>query len=363
MRKLLLALALLLSAPMPAAALTTYMSASEDIDATTAGTITIVSAGGSHRSTYVRTAWQCSNCSSTADPPANLVTYPVFTSAQSTFWAHARISTSSSAATLGVNVPMLILSDGGTRRLYVRFTATNGQVKFSTRNAAGTFADLATSAAGAIDTAAIAGTPLSLDWKVVYGTSGSLELWHDGVQILTHSGDNTTNSATTLDQMETVGINTGNSWFSEIIVSDTDTRDQAVMALQPVASGTTQTWTPNTVGNINELVLSDATVVASTVNNDLSGWTTPTTFPSSSTGGWTVASVTQTARVLRSAAGPQQFAFYCRVGGTDVAGADVALTTGFVNYRKQWDAQCNTAAAWSTGDIIAGFNLGLKARP
>jgi hypothetical protein len=190
-----------------------------------------------------------------------------------------------------------------------------------------------------------------------------MEVWADGVSLLSFSGDVTTDSATTVNGLEIQGIGNTVSYLSEIIVATTDTRAMALWSLTPTASGTTQQFTPNTVGNIDDLGFDDATLVATTDNTHKSGWTTPTTYPTSSTGGWILLAVAQSARVLASVGGPQTFKFYCRVGGVDAESSAITPTTSFQNYHKLWTTNCNTAAAWATGDIVAGFNLGISAAP
>ena len=169
-----------------------------------------------------------------------------------------------------------------------------------------------------------------------------------------------TDAATQLTQLDLsqIGITQFNGW-SEVIVADTDTRGMALWTLAPVAAGSTQSWTPNTVANINETAINDATLISTATNNAFSEWTTPVTPPS---GSWTVNAIVQEARVQRAGTGPQNFDWLVRTGGADyAAGTTQAPTTSFANFQYQWATNPSTLAPWSISNIAAGFNLGIKS--
>ncbi len=134
----------------------------------------------------------------------------------------------------------------------------------------------------------------------------------------------------------------------------------ALWTLAPQAAGNTQSWLPNTVGNINEIVLSDATLISTGNNNDVSLWTTPTSAPS---GSWGVKAIVQEARVQVGITGPQHFDWMVRTASTDyTAGVSNAPSTGFTNFSNyKWVTNPNTSASWSITDIASGFNLGIKS--
>ena len=124
--------------------------------------------------------------------------------------------------------------------------------------------------------------------------------------------------------------------------------------------GNTQSWTPNTVGNINEVIISDTTLVSTNVNDALSQWTTPT---SALSGNWGVKAIVQEARVRIGTTGPQHFDWSLRTASTDyVAGVSNAPLTSFSNFKNQlWTTNPNTSGAWAITDIASGFNLGIKS--
>lgn len=311
-------------------------------------------------STNIRTSWARLglNISSGAnnDPPTNRWATTTF-SASSTVWFHAQMGTNGNGNITVSNAQMVRFLDAGTCRIIIRGTGTSGQLKISTRNGAGTITDLATSASGAYTGGTTA--PFQVDVQVVYAVSGSVTVWINSVQVVTFSGDVTTNSATTLNQVEVANPSTSNFYWSEVIVADEDTRSMGLWTLAPQAAGNTQSWTPNTLANINENTINDATFISSSSNNDLSEWTTPTSAP---TGTWAVKVIVQEARVQVGATGPQHFDWLTRTGGSDfTAGASQSPSNAFGNFAHIWTTNPNTTTAWAIGDIASGFNLGIKS--
>ena len=340
---------------------TILFAGSEDVDFTRTG---YVEQQGSdvntrNRYTYSRGAMKIGYWSSTSDPPVDYLSTPAF-SAQSTVWVHGYLGSEVGYATT-LNAQLVRVLDGSTSRIAVRGTGTSGQLKISKRNAAGTFTDLVTTAAGALQAGVT--YPAVIDLHVNYSTTGSVTLYINGVSAATYSGDVTTDSATTLSQVTIGTYNTSNyTQWSEVIVGTADTRSLSLWTIPPVASGTTQQFLPDTVGNINPFTINDTNLTATSTNDHLSGWTTSTTPP---TGQWGLVAIVQSTRVARGGTGPQAFAFYCRSGGTDNVSADqTGISTSFTNYSAYiWATNCTTAAAWAIGDITTGFNLGIKARP
>jgi hypothetical protein len=338
--------------------LTILIAGGEDTSFALVGTTGGASSGSTNiRTAYARVGLNIGGTGITADPPTNRWQTPAF-AAQSTLWFHAQFGNLGSGTGTTSNAQMIRFLDGGTCRIIIRGTGTAGQLKISTRNNAGTITDLATSAAGAFN-GLITG-PVQVDVKIIYSVSGSVTVWIDSTQVVTYSGDVTTNSATTLDQVEFVNTNAGlNGYWSEVIVADADTRAMSLWTLAPQAAGNTQSWTPNTLGNINETTINDATLISTSSNNSISEWTTPTSAPS---GTWAVEAIVQEARVQVGLTGPQHFDWITRTGGSDfTAGVSVAPTTSFSNFKNIWATNPNTTAAWAIGDIASGFNLGIKS--
>jgi hypothetical protein len=290
---------------------------------------------------------------------------PIFT-AGNLIWLHAQVSIGGggagpSFANTANAQALLFRSPDGVSRLVLRATGTAGQLKFSTRNAAGTLVDLTTATANLSGTAA----PNQLDIRIDYSATGGVQMWYNGLQVVNYTGDSRTDAATQLNQVELAAVNNlsssnaGTGW-SEIIVADQDTRSMALWTLPPAAAGNSQTWTPNTLANINKTTISDSTFISTTANNALSEWTIPTALP---TGIWNVLAIGQNARVQAATTGPQQFDWICRTGGTDyLAGTSQAPpVASFANFQRLWPTNPATGTAWTAANITAGLQFGAES--
>jgi hypothetical protein len=321
--------------------------------------------GYTTRTTFCRCVLAVYNSSSTADPPPTRWQTPTFT-AGNLIWLHSQVSIGNggagpSFANTANAQALLFRSPDGVSRLVLRATGTAGQLKFSTRNAAGTLVDLATASANLSGTA----VPTQLDIRIDYSATGGVQIWYNGLQVVNYTGDPRTDAATQLNQIEFAAINNlassnaGTGW-SEIIVADQDTRSMALLTLAPQAAGNTQAWTPNTLANINKLTISDTTFVSAAAANALSQWTKPTTLPS---GTWNVLAMAQNARVQASSTGPQHFDWVCRTGGADyLAGTSQAPpVASFANFQRLWPTNPATGTAWTAANITAGLQFGIDS--
>jgi hypothetical protein len=338
--------------------MTILFAGGEDTSFTFFGTTDFLAFGGggtAGRTTYARGGVRIP--SGTGDPPTSRAQTPTFTST-SLVWIHGQASFGNSAASTNNVQALIVRSPDAVSRIIVRQTATIGVLKVSQRNAAGTITDLAT-AGSAVTT----GTNHQFDLKIDYSSSGGVDLYLDGVLVINYIGDPRTDAATQLNQVDLgcphPALTLAGGW-SEVIIADEDTRGMSLWTLAPVAAGNTQSWTPNTVGNINEVIISDTTLVSTNVNDALSQWTTPTSAPS---GNWGVKAIVQEARVRIGTTGPQHFDWSLRTASTDyVAGVSNAPLTSFSNFKNQlWTTNPNTSGAWAITDIASGFNLGIKS--
>ena len=304
----------------------------------------------------------------TSDPPTNRFATSAFASA-STVWLHAQYCTSYAGSSCQnvttANDQMVRLIDtNGNAALVVRGTGNAGQVKISSRTAAGVFTDLVTCSA------AINAALTQLDLYVNYGSSGEVALYTNSVQVCDYSG-NVTNGdgASTLAQVEFASPMTGTTvssagMWSEVIIATTDTRAMA-------------RFTANTSGNGNATGFSGTNVCSAIWNvtsaNDASyGYTGSNTVLHECTinssipaGNYNVLGLVMSARTLVGSSGPLHFDFLTRVGGTDYASSDFAPTTSFsniVNYIQAVNPA--TASPWSVSDFqAAGFNVGEESKP
>lgn len=328
----------------------------EDTSFVVTGSLIVSTTSGTYRSTFARCSLGTSTgAPSTADPPAFRMTSRAW-SATGTVWLHVEWMNQNSA-TFTSNATLLRLLDGsGVARIVVRGTATAGQVKIDKRNAAGSFTNLVTSAASAI---AASAAPQALDLFVNYAVSGQATLYVNGVSVAdTGAGvDVTTDGVTTLAQADLCAITSGGTdRWSECIVRDSTTIGSALVTIPPVAAGNTQSWTPNTVGNVNEVSINDANSISTSSANALSEWTVSTSLP---TGSWAITSVVQEIRMNRGATGPQNAEWLVRTSdGTDHVTGSIGPAIGLANYANIWATNPHTSAAWNAGELI---NAGIES--
>jgi hypothetical protein len=345
----------LLAAQISSAFATILFAGGEDLDVSLIGGTTVSTGATTFRSGYARSSLGVSNAAIT-DPPGIRIVTTVFAN-QATIWVHAENFSNGGGTTSGFQ-PIGIYGSDGVRRLLLRGTGTANQVKISTRNTAGTITDLVTCTLSAYPTTSLT----KVDWFINYAVAGRATLYAAGVQICDYSGDITTNSVTAVNQVDfaNFGSTVGTFW-SEIIVATTDTRDMNLATCAPQANGTNQTWT-GTASNVNPTTINDASAITTATSNAIAEFT----CPSLPAGTFTVPAVVQSARVQIGSTGPQNYRFIARPGSgsTDYdSGADIVGSTSFANSGPLIWATNPAGGAWSTGDLGAGTNFGLKSRP
>lgn len=309
------------------------------------------------RSAFARCSMSV-NAASTAFPPSAYMLTPLITPVTSS-WVHFRYATSQ-AGSVTNDVWFAMQDSGGVARIAVLPTATAGQVRIVKRDAAGALTTLATSAAGAVPSFTVTQVD-AIDLFVNYAVSGQATLYVNGVSVAdTGAGvDVTTNSVTALAQLLFGGNVSGanNCFWSEMIWQTTDSRGSALQTLAPVAAGNTQSWTPNTVGNINPVQITDTNFVSTASVNQLSEWTVSTSLPP---GSWNITGIVQNARANAGLTGPQHYEWLVRTtDGTDhVQGSSAPPVGSFVNDWTIWLNNPHTSAPWSAGDLI---NAGIES--
>ena len=328
--------------------MTIYFAGGEDSELTKVGVCSIDTATANTRNT-TRT-----RCSLKVGPSAFATDgwTAVFSAPQSSFWATARVSVAAGGITGTYEV--FSFNDGANRRLILRTTGSPFNWQLSKRTASGTYTNLATSSV-----VMSAGAFMKLDVQVTYGPSGSVNFYIDGTLVIAYSGDVTTDGATTLSSV--VGGPPSSviaSYWSEFIVSSTDTRSMSLATLPPAANGNTFNFT-GAVADINEVTLSDTTLASSAT----AGQIAETTVTSSSiTGNPGIHAVIVSARAMKGGTGPTKADLLVRTGGTDYASADISLPTSLSAIRNVWDTNPATGTAWAYTDLTAaGFNIGIKS--
>ncbi|MBI2233442.1 MAG: hypothetical protein HYU57_00185 [Micavibrio aeruginosavorus] len=278
----------------------------------------------------------------------------------SLFWVRFRHILDSGGA-CDANKDWIKFTDSaGVDRLILRPTTASATplISINKRDAAGTVTLLGTST-GNIDM----NPQHTYDVFINYAAAGEITIYMNGNQIGTYSGDVTTDGQTSLAQIKLGSCQTSSTTFySQVIVSTTDSRLMRLLTRAPVANGNTMAWT-GAVSDINENILSELNLISSSTAGQLAQFTVPATLPVSSN--WAVQAVVQSGRLLRSTTGPQNFRFSLRTGGVDYTSpSDIPLELGYENFSYVWNTNPNTSAAWTSSQVTAAtFNLGVKSQP
>jgi hypothetical protein len=311
------------------------------------------------RSTYARGGVQLENFDASS-PPTNRAETPIFATS-STLWVHGQGSFGNGGYFLDCEA-LALRSPDGVERIVLRQSATDGVLIVSTHSPASGWVDLFT-ASSAMPIGVAHQVDLSIRYAAA-GSGGGIDLYLDTVHVGNFAGDPRTDGTTGLNQLvlgSPSGTYTVASGWSEVIVADQDTRAMSVWTMPPQAAGSTQAWTPNTVGNINPVEINDANFISTPTAGALSEWSVPNSAPTSVAA---VLAVVQEARLQVGLVGPQHCDFVARTGGSDhLAGAPAAPGLIFANYFHQWPTNPATGAAWLLTDLTAaGFNLGVEAQ-
>jgi hypothetical protein len=252
-----------------------YFVGGEDSDFTSTGAVSIDTTYFHHRMSYSRCAlqandgdsfWNTGNVMSVAD-----------------VWVHARVwmthvgNTNSPGGTAVERAPIKITDAAGIVRLILYGTASSGIIDnalasnwtFGKVTAAGAVTQIG-SPLSAIFTGSPASSPDQIDIQIANyagAGSGAVNIWVNGVLALAVTGQTlATDSNTTLNGVRFAGGNPiAKAYaisYSEVILSDSDTRFMDLATLTPAGSGNTDTFDIGVVSDINELVLSDATLNA-----------------------------------------------------------------------------------------------------
>lgn len=339
---------------------TCYAIGNEFTAFTTTGNVQVLTNGSLVRSqSGSRCALQV-GAGTSSDPPPNFFEFNANWGPASTFYVLGVMSWSALGGSADVNCVLVgFLDASGVERLVIR-GAGSGAVKISTRNAAGSFVDLATSAANVLPLTGLSPFPMNIE--VIYSatSSGFVEVRFNNNVAVSYSGANTTDSATQLAQVRFANCNAsdGLSW-SEEWVSSVTLLNATVLTLPPLAPGTTQSWS-GTVSDINSVTVNDTLFISDGNAGDLSGWTIATTLP---TGAWQIQAFGADLRLSVGNTGPQHADFYLRTGGTDnVFGDNLAPPNGsFGNFNAIWGEDPVTTAPWTLTEFTAGLNFGVKA--
>lgn len=208
---------------------------------------------------------------------------------------------------------------------------------------------------------------------VINDSTGQYELKLNGaVDITAASSQDTRNDAgANGDKCDRITIvNDANVRFDDILVNDTTTSynagyagDTRISAYVPNAAGDVTgltrggTDSGNNYGQVDERPPNDGTdYVFGTDTTSYDLYNIPNT-----SGVATVQAVTLWVRAAKSDAGAASIAHALKSGGVEDFGSDVALSTSYAYYRKNYNIDPTDSAAWSPSKLD-GLQVGIKSR-
>lgn len=200
--------------------------------------------------------------------------------------------------------------------------------------------------------------------RYLIANAGSFEVWVNGEQWLTGSGD-TQNSANAYFNGWAPGI--GSLRVTNHVVHSVSgnaptsrTPETIVYSDVPNGAGAATGWTPSAGSNwqnVDDVPADNDTTYNSTtgLNDDLYAFPSGT-VPSSAI----VYAVCAEADVRKDDAGANSIDLLCRGGGTTAAyGTPLSLSTSYLRTRAMWDLDPSTAAAWSVANAN-GSQVGIR---
>lgn len=305
----------------------------EDVDFPNGGSVTPSTTSGYFRAGYARCALTNSGSQMiSAAFPGGLVT-SVWLSVQ--YYRASNVATWIIGLSGGTNFPsgLYIYDNGGGVQLNNVYSSA-GHV-------------LASESGSSINGT---GVMYKLDMHVLnYGASSTVTIYVNGATtpVVNYSGSTAISGMSGYDRVGT-GNSLGNSWFSEWIVADEDTRTMSLVTMAPNGAGTTDLWT-GTYTNVNPVTINDA----SYVNTNVTGQDEQFNVIDLPSGTWTVKAVKAVARAAVSAGSPTatQLAIGVNSGGTVNVGSNIALTGSFVNYERLMTTNPVSGSAWAQSDM------------
>lgn len=185
-----------------------------------------------------------------------------------------------------------------------------------------------------------------MDMQVIsYGASATVNIYANGTAspILTYSGDVTAGGNASLNTVTLLaGI------FSEIIVSDSDTRNMSLVTLAPNAAGTAGSGWVGTYASINPTTINDAANISDATSGDIF----QTKMNALPAGNFSVLGARVATRGIKTATGPGSLSVGVYTNAASNIPAASALQTTWGNtYETLYQTNPVTAANWTTGEI------------
>lgn len=203
----------------------------------------------------------------------------------------------------------------------------------------------------------------------IHDSTGTVEAKIDGVQDINLTGQDTRNDASS-GSVDRLFVREASVIVDDIYVNSTTgtqntgySNDVRISAYIPNAAGTTTglsrggSDSGSNYGQVDERPPNDSTdYVYDSVVDDFDLYGLPNT-----SGVTSVQAVTTWIKAQKNDAGAASIAHMLRSGGTNDTGSDVALSTSWTYYRKNYNVDPTDSNAWTTGKLDA-LEVGVKVR-
>lgn len=259
------------------------------------------------------------------------------------WWFHARLKANSiTTANCDLDGQLMVLKNGSGNTVVDTPTIENGVITWRHYSASGS------GEATPWSSGIISGILLSFDIHVYKsGTDSVCDVYANKALVATVTVAGTSRGVKTISLggfYAGTPADSTRAWWSEMIVSDTDTREMRVLTAYPSADGTHTDGT-GTYADIDEVV-SDANAITLAAVGDLQTWSATKTGSPSAAGvlavcvnGWLASDGTNDMQAV------------LRVGGTDYLSGDLGLTASGTPSSVVWNVNPATSTAWGLIDV------------
>lgn len=206
-------------------------------------------------------------------------------------------------------------------------------------------------------------------WEIrvtISDTTGIIQVWIDGAQVINGSGLDTKNGGTAdaIDRIEFFRTAAGEHHVADFVISDATTPlgVTRVTPLLPTADGNYTAWTPSTGTSHFALVdeqtpNGDTDYNAATTEGDKDSYT----FANLPTGDWDIIALQVSLNARRFDPGTKYIRPFLRISATDYAGASQLLAESYLAKLQIWETNPATAAAFTEAEIDA-LEVGAEVR-
>lgn len=252
---------------------------------------------------------------------------------------------------------IVIMNSAGTEGEYKVIMNTDGSWTFQKFKSASWSTIGSTTAAVAV----INNSAAAFDFQIVrHITTGTFNVFKDGVSIFSFSGDTDTDSVPASVKFTGTTTNTRELNISQVIVADESTVGWKLQTLYPDGNGANTSWTGDYTA-VDEAVYASGDFIETNTLNNIETYTAANINAAYSS--YNVKAVVVAARASNdSGSAINDLQMVVRTSATNYTSSNVGLTKDGQEYSVQavWNTNPNTASAWTQSEVNA-LEVGVKA--